>query len=541
MEKQLTDRLIEDYIQKIYGFAFKKTFSADEAEELGAEMVKEVYLSLLNADSIENTDGYVWRICSNVFSKHVEAKKKQVLSIDGMEIPYYADFESEENREEIRRLRREIAFLSAERRKIVFAFYYEGRSIAAISAAFRLPEGTVKWHLSKARNDLKEGFEMERKIGNLGISPVECVELSHNGRPEPDGGPEKYLNDSLAINIVYSVYEKPRTREEIAEELGMTPVFINEKIDMLEKNGFLVKLTAGKYTTYVLFTPRKVSLEQGDLILQEKIKIVKELVKNYVPKVREAVAGYKDVYIPGGNRELFEAAVIFYAISNKCTLPIKTDISKYWIKTPGGADYAVTVYLKSEIVDPDYVPKAKLPGDDYFTCGDMTRDSSKYPALMSWSVDSRYCSRQGTWMNNKGEDYEYLYEWMNASLTKGPENKEKIDRLRSRNFITEDGKVNVMVVKENMRSFFDRIPELDASIKEEFAKYAMDQAIQSAKDYPEQMKDYQIYRFFHDFITPVEALMVLDELYNEGVFRLLKEEERTSSQLLVFSDILPEG
>ena len=541
MEKQTADKLIENYIKKIYGFAFQKAFSGDEAEELGAEMVKEVYLSLLHSQDIENTDGYIWRICANVFSKHVQAKKKQTVSIDGMEIPYYADFESEENKEEVRRLRREIAFLGAERRKIVYAFYYEGKSISTISKENGLPEGTIKWHLSKARNDLKEGFEMERKIGNLGISPVECVGIAHMGRSEEDHGPEKYLNDSLSINILYSVYFTPRTKEEIAEELGMTPIFIDDKIKMLEENGFLVKTKGGKYTTYVLFFPRKVSLEQGDLILTEKIKVVKELVKRYVPKVRAAIADYKDVYIPGGNRELFEAAVIFYAISNKCTLPIKKDISKYWIKTPGGADYAVMVTLKTELEDPDYVPKAKLAKDNYFTCGDMTRSSMKYPSVMSWSCDSRYSSRQGTWKNNRGEDYEYLYEWMNGSLTKGPENKEKIDRLRSREFISEDRKVNVMVVKDDMFKFFERIPELDSEIKDEFAQYAMDQAIQTAKYYPEHMQDFQIYRFFHDFISPMEALMVLDELYDTGVFKPLLEEERVTSQLLMFSDILPDA
>ena len=142
MEKQLADRLIEDYIKRIYGFAFQKSFSGDEAEDLGAEMVKEVYLSFLSADSIGNVDGYVWRICSNVFSKHVDAKKKQPVSIDGIDLPYYENFESEEGKEEVLRLRREIAFLSEECRKIVFSFYFEGKSISEISAQKGLPEGS---------------------------------------------------------------------------------------------------------------------------------------------------------------------------------------------------------------------------------------------------------------------------------------------------------------------------------------------------------------------------------------------------------------
>lgn len=539
MDKQKADKLIEEYFQKIYGFAVRKSYSSEEAEELSAEMVKEVYLSFLGSAEIANPDGYVWRICSNVFSKHVNSKKKQAVSIDGMEIPYYADFDLSEREEELAKLRKEIAFLSTSRRKILLAFYYEGKSISKISAETGLPEGTVKWHLNKARNDLKEGFKMERKIGNLGIAPVEAISISHNGRPENDGGPEKYLGDSLNLNIVYSVYEAPKTKEEIAEELGMTPVFINEKIDWLEGNGFLVRTTGNRYMTYVLFYPRKISLERHDNILREKMRVVGELVKRYVPKVRKAIEDYDNVYIPDGNRELFEAAVIFYAISNKCTLPIKTDVSKYYIKTPGGADYAVSVQLKGEIEDPDYTPLAKPAHDDYNACGDMYRDSKKYKSLNSWSCDTRFCSRQGMWQNNKAEDYEALYEWICGSLTTGPENEEKFRRLHDRGFISKDGKVMVMVVKEEMQKFFDRIPELDKEIKDEIAGFAMEQAVESAKSYPKHMQDYQIYRFFNGFITPSEALMAVDELYDSGVFKPLTEEERITSQLLVFSDRLP--
>ena len=45
MEKQKADKLILKYSSKVYGFALKKSYSYDEAEELSAEMLKEVYIS----------------------------------------------------------------------------------------------------------------------------------------------------------------------------------------------------------------------------------------------------------------------------------------------------------------------------------------------------------------------------------------------------------------------------------------------------------------------------------------------------------------
>ena len=90
MNKQQADELIVKYLPKIYGFAMKKAFSFDEAEELSSDIVMEVYLSFLSANEILNIDGYVWRISKHVYSKFVSSKKKRDgISIDGMDIPDY--------------------------------------------------------------------------------------------------------------------------------------------------------------------------------------------------------------------------------------------------------------------------------------------------------------------------------------------------------------------------------------------------------------------------------------------------------------------
>jgi len=97
-----------------------------------------------------------------------------------------------------------------------------------------------------------------------------------------------------------------------------------------------------------------------------------------------------------------------------------------------------------------------------------------------------------------------------------------------------------MIVKARAQEFFAKIPELDEEIKAEFAAFALEQAMEEAKRYPAQMQDYQVFRRVNYFIGPMEALMVLDELYDGGTFQPLKEEERVTSQLLTFCDRLPE-
>ncbi len=536
MEKTKADAIISEYLQKIYGFAYKKSFSYDEAEEIASEMTVEVYRSLLSSDEVINIDGYIWRICEHTYAKYVASvKRNEGISIDGVaDMPYYESAFDDPIAEEADRIRLEIAYLSSERRQIVFRFYYKNESIRSIASRLNIPEGTVKWHLNKARNELKEGYTMERKVGKLGIDPVKAGSLGHCGFVGPNGGPEYYLGDKLNLNIVYSVYYEPKNLVEISEELGVTPVFIEDKVKLLENNGYLVKNKDGRYTTFAYISPRTYSKEQTDNELKKKFEAAEKLVNEYVPLVRKAVEDV-ECYIPGGNRQLLEAAAVCYGIENKCSVNnTGIDLEKYKIKDLDGGEYIPLVDIERECVDPDY--KTVFNGD-YSTCGDMWRSTDLYH-VQSWSIDSRFDSRKGYWKNNLISDYVYLYEYMTGKITDNYEGREKIKRLEEREFIGDDGKVQVMVCKGDNRGLFDRIPSLDEKSKERFAAMGLEIAMQEAKNYPPQMQDLAISRN-SDFIDHTVAMMALDILYGNGTFDKLTEKERITANLIMFSDVLP--
>ncbi len=541
MEKQKADIIITEYLQKIYGFAYKKSFSYDEAEELAAEITAEAYRSLRSKDEIYNLEGYIWRICEHTYAKYVSSvKKRQGVSLDEIgEIPYFENISDDDAGEEIRRLKREIAFLSSSRRAIVFRFYYKNEKIGMIAKRLHIPEGTVKWHLNKARNELKEGIAMERKTGSLGINPIKACDFVHRGWVGSNGGPEYYLGDRLSLNIVYSVYFEPKNIAEIAEELGVTPVFIEDKITLLENNGYLVKTKGDRYTTYVKFSPRTYSKEQEDNILKKKLEAAKVLVKEYVPLVRKAVADV-ECYIPSQNRQLLEAAAIFYGVTNNCCVRSNNagiDLQKYNISDLDGGEYIATVDLESECSDPEYEMTFK---SDYNACGGMWRSSDKYPTVESWAIDSRLDLRKGGWKNNLVADYEYMYEFITGKLCDEVVNADKISRLKARGFIDEQGKVQIMVCKESAAEFIARIPKLDDKIKEQFADCALEIALQAAKQYPAQMQDLVV-AWYSEFINSATALMALDLLYSDGTFTPLSEKERLTANLIMFSDVLPKN
>lgn len=538
MDKQTADNIITEYLQKIYGFAIKKCYSYQEAEELCAEIIKETYISLLKAEEIINIDGYIWRISQYAFSKYVSRQKKhEGISLNNIQIPYFEDFSLAEHNEEIHHLRMEIAFLTEKRRQIVYRYYYQNKSISCISSEMDLPEGTVKWHLNKARLELKEGFKMERKIGRLGLNPITALSFGHSGNPGSNGGPEFYLEDKLNLNIVYSVYHSPKNVEEIAEELGVTPVYLTDKIQFLEENGFIVKTDGNRYTTYVEFRPETYSLEFYETVMKSKLKIAQILAEKYAPTVINAVKDIKEVYIPSGNYELLQSAAVFFGISNKCQIPIERDLSRYNIRTTAGGYFIAYVEIPSEQSDKDYAPTLKLPS--YWACGNMYRESHKYPSVYGWSIDSRYSSRKGGWKNNFTSDYEYLYEYITHAIKDDDASADKFDRLRQREFISADGKVNIMMVKDKSEDFFAKIPALDEKLINSFADKALEIAMLEARNYPIQMQDLVIYEGVAGFIGRDVALMVMDILYANGTFKPLTEEEKITSNLIMFSDVLP--
>ena len=301
------------------------------------------------------------------------------------------------------------------------------------------------------------------------MNPVKAKGFGHNGRPGDGGGPEKYLSDQLDLNIVYSCYYEPRTADEIADELGVTPVFLSDRIAKLEGSGFLVREKGGRFTTYVEFSPLTYSLAEEEELNRKQLEAAKILADEYYPVVSDAVDRLGEIYLPTGNRQLAEMSIFLHKV---CTTPVSSagrDISRYYIKTPDGGEFIAYAVLEQTCSDPDYQPS--IPMENWLCCGAMNRWSDKYP-VGSWSYDTKWTSRQGAWENNLGEDYEKLYEYMTHQLPDIPANAEKLARLRERGMIDESGRVTVMVARTGVRDEIESIPSIGESVTRRFADAA---------------------------------------------------------------------
>jgi hypothetical protein len=135
------------------------------------------------------------------------------------------------HREDLALMRRELAFISSDYRNVVVSFYLEDKSVREIAKSLRLPEGTVKARLFRARKRLKEGMNMAREFGSRSYRP-ENVNFTSSGS-QPSGLPWSAVQRKIPKNILLEASNNPSTAEELSVALGIALPYMEEEIKIL--------------------------------------------------------------------------------------------------------------------------------------------------------------------------------------------------------------------------------------------------------------------------------------------------------------------
>lgn len=536
MDKQNVDLIITEYYKKLYGFALSKIACIHEAEELASRITLEVYSSLLKAESIANVNGYIYRIACNVYARYIaESKESAHLAIESVNIPINVDFTKEIiDGETARALRREIAYLSETQRKIVVLHYYDNMKLAEIANRLSLPLGTVKWHLYEAKNSLKEGIEMKRTPGTLGINPVKLVNMGHSGYAGSKGDTADFLRNTLTQNIAYAAYHKPKTVAEIAEELGVSPIFIGDEVSFLEEYGFMDKLPAGKFRTNIYICESTKEIDEELNILYHKY--AKLICEKYIPSVFEAVKKLDSskIYIPDNDFNFLLWAAVTLAVGKSEISSYESDvIDRYTVKRKDGGSFIATADVES-----DYT--VSFDKKLYKTCGDMNCKSNKYKAE-SWQFNTVYDTREGNWRDNPFTDYDYLYEHITKKIQKDDASLEKYRRLFEKGYLLSDekDKVNVIVTTYSSKEFFELLPATDSELNAELKKFNEKYYELTKNTVADHMLP--LHKSACRFMSSDNRMRatVLELLVESDALKLPSEKQKHSLNTILFCDVLP--
>ena len=246
MKRQDAEKIIKEYLKPIFGFALKRCKNAHDAEDLSQDIVLKAFRALLIKDDIGDVSKFIWTIAHNALSNYYRDAAKSVIGVSIDEVAeIIADPDSmlsdDDNADTIRRLQSEIAYLSKLQRRIVIAYYFENRKQTDIAKDLDIPLGTVKWHLFEAKKELKRGMDTMRKASELKFNPIKFDLCGFNGFVGTEGSPSKFFNSLMAQNIEYSVWKEAKTINKIADELGVSPVYVESEAERLEEYGLLTK------------------------------------------------------------------------------------------------------------------------------------------------------------------------------------------------------------------------------------------------------------------------------------------------------------
>ncbi len=542
MNRHEAGKITIEYVKKIFGFALSRMTNITKAEDLASRITMEVYSAFLKEENIKNVDGYIYRIAQNVYARLIDENSRFVnLSIDEMDMPADSNFtDNIIKHEDYKAIRREVTYLSKTQREIVIMHYYDRLKLKEIAEKINLPLGTVKWHLYEAKNNMKEGFNKMRTVGNLGLQPISLTSMGHSGKPGKMGDTNDFLKKRLTQNVAYAAYHMPKTINQIAEELGVSPLFIEDEVSYLEEYGFIDKVEENKYLTNIYISePTKEIREREHALYSKCAKVVCD---KYVPLLFDAMASYniKEIYVPGNDANFLMWSIITYACDYKLSINNSYNTDGFSVKRKDGGDYIAMASLKKDF-------KVDYDESRYNSCGNMTRGSSKY-SIISWQLDTYYDDRKGGWSNNLYSDFEYLYEFISGTLIKEQNQIEKFQRLYEKGYISDvDGKdiVNIILVKDDS---FDYIPNNSLTkklpgITEELkaVSYEFDQKMFElrSKSYPQHMQKLCKAWCSNCLSHNGTRTRVLEQLLMSGKLKLPSNKQKSGLNTLMFSDILP--
>jgi RNA polymerase sigma-70 factor (ECF subfamily) len=137
------------YQQSMYRFALGILRNKQDAEDALSTAIIKAYEHLSSLRDKDKFKTWIMSIIANE-AKNMLSKYSRIQLVDDVTI---FDKEVEENQNDVWG---SVMELGEQHRQIVILYYYDGFSTREIARILKVPEGTVKSRLSRARQNLKE-------------------------------------------------------------------------------------------------------------------------------------------------------------------------------------------------------------------------------------------------------------------------------------------------------------------------------------------------------------------------------------------------
>ncbi len=301
MKKQELLKFIDsELLEKLFGFCYTRTNDSYEAEELCSDIIFSIIKASRTDGDISNVYPFIWKIAHNVYADFSEKRRKNADTLyDGdpnellMRVP--TEDTVDDSYELLTKVYQRIAFLTKAYRDVMVMFYIDGLTVKEIAKLQSTSEVAVRQRLFSARKKIKS--EVEEMNDNNKPIALDDINFIIWGTGSPGwGDPRNGFCRKFSTHIVWLCRNKPMSASEIAKELNVPTVYVEEELEILAMGsngeyGLLRRLENGKYAINFVLLEKDVFEKANELYTQHLPKICDTIIK-YIETHKEEYLSY---------------------------------------------------------------------------------------------------------------------------------------------------------------------------------------------------------------------------------------------------------
>lgn len=227
---------------------------------------------------------------------------------------------------------------------------------------------------------------MDNKILELKFNPIKFSSMGFNGSVGREGGTSHFFKSTLAQNIIYAIYHKERTINEIADLLGVSPVYIESEVDYLEEYSFLIKLPGNRYMSNMIID--QVTDDYLDLV-DKMYRRASEIIANelFDEIINSELLSSEGIYYPEQDKNFLMWTLIPFilASSESGEDPVIKFEDVATVRKDGG------YYIANASIDNPSLKNKQLLEDREKWYGPLW---NQYDNTILWQINSKWCNRE---------------------------------------------------------------------------------------------------------------------------------------------------
>ena len=253
----MDDYISKELIENTYLFCVKRISDSEAARDLSQDILYEALRVIASGKEFVSFYSWYWQMARNKYADYIAHKQNAALPIE-MAIGRVSDdmqpIECLITAEDISTLNFSLSRLAALHREIIIRYYLKEQTILQISAELNIPVGTVKSRLFDAKKKLKERFDNMNNTGKTAYAPAD---VSWCWGYACTNAALLMKSSKIYPQIMVICRNEAKGVNEIADEMGIAPVFLEEALDKMLKADLLVSNAKGKYQANWCVFPRK--------------------------------------------------------------------------------------------------------------------------------------------------------------------------------------------------------------------------------------------------------------------------------------------